>query len=238
MPEIVLDKRLQTVADLVRPGVVVADIGTDHGHLVCHLVSTRKCPRAFACDIAPGPLARARHNIMRQGLGARIMTMQCDGLAALPADAVGDVVIAGMGGDLIARILLEWEGCKEKEKRFILQPMTKPEHLRRTLYRSGFVIMDEVAVVCCGFVYVVMVVRYSGVLVEPSRFFCHTGTLWEKDPCGDEIVLYMREVHALFRKRAKGYASSRERAAEALEYAALAQVIEEKHGEHPIWKGR
>jgi len=228
MPGIVLDKRLQAVAELVREGSVVVDVGTDHGHLVCHLVGSRKCPRAFACDINCGPLARARRNILREGLGARIMTMQCDGLSKVPSDAWGDVVIAGMGGDLIARILSDYEGCKDKEKRFVLQPMTKPEHLRRELYRNGFVLLKEVAVQCGSFTYVVMQAQYTGFSVQVSRLFSHTGLLWDKDPCDEDTLDYLRKICELFRKKADGHSKSKDKQLKALEYAALCKTVEER----------
>lgn len=54
-----LDKRLRCVAGLVRPGSVLADIGTDHAHLPVWLVKEGVCPRAVAADIRIGPAAAA-----------------------------------------------------------------------------------------------------------------------------------------------------------------------------------
>jgi len=225
---IVLDKRLQAVADLVREGSVVADIGTDHGYLVCHLVASRKCPRAFACDIAQGPLNRARQTILREGLDARILTMRCNGLQGIPADAVDDIVIAGMGGDMIAQIILAWEGSRIAEKRFVLQPMSKPEHLRRVLYREGFMLSKEIAVLCGRHVYIVMVAQHIGAGVEISRLFAHTGTLLEREELGEAELAYLRAVQSLCRKKADGYAKSKDQAHKALEYAMLVQRIEKQ----------
>ena len=225
---IILDKRLMAVAELVREGVVVADVGTDHGLLVCHLVASRKCPRAFACDIAPMPLARARNHILREGLDARILTVQCDGLCAIPEDAVADVVIAGMGGDQIARIILDWPGSRDPEKRFVLQPMSKPDHLRRILYHEGFVLLDEIAVRCDGYVYGIMSVCYTGHRMELSRHFCHTGKFWEKEEWNEDCLAYMRGVHALMETKARGYAASREEGALVLEFTKIAARIRER----------
>ena len=45
---IVLSPRLKTASDMVRKGVVVADIGTDHAYLPSYLVLNGICPRALA----------------------------------------------------------------------------------------------------------------------------------------------------------------------------------------------
>lgn len=223
-----LDERLQTVALLVREGAVVADVGSDHGYLVCHLVASRKCPRAFATDINESPLKRTRVNIRAEGLGPRIETVLCDGLSEIPPEAVTDVVIAGMGGDLIADILLAWQGARDTEKHFVLQPMTKPEHLRARLLCEGFAILEEVPVLSGGHVYVVLSVRYTGVQEEPAPLFVHTGRLWEREPRDEALLAYMRRVHGHLCKKAEGLGKNGDCAEQALEYAALADKIAER----------
>ena len=61
-----LSERLRAVADLVDDGMVVADIGTDHGYIPIALVQEGRCPRAVAMDINIGPLDRARAHIQAQ----------------------------------------------------------------------------------------------------------------------------------------------------------------------------
>ena len=70
-----------------------------------------------------------------------------------------------MGGELIARIVTE---CKftTPDTRFILQPMTKAEILRRELYRKGFEIEREEAAKAAGKIYTVMLVKYTGIKTE------------------------------------------------------------------------
>ena len=72
------------------------------------------------------------------------------------------MVIAGMGGDLIARILDEAPWVREHRTRLLLQPMTKPDHLRDYLAREGFCTELENAVVSGKFVYTVFSVVYDG----------------------------------------------------------------------------
>lgn len=100
-----LSKRLSAVAAMVTPGMVLADIGTDHAYIPIDLVERGVIPRAIAADVNPGPLFRAEEHIREHGLDDRIATRLCDGLTAFEAGEVQSIVIAGMGGALTVRIL-------------------------------------------------------------------------------------------------------------------------------------
>lgn len=138
-----LDKRLRCVAGLVRPGSVLADIGTDHAHLPVWLVKEGVCPRAVAADIRIGPAAAARRSVEAAGLEERIDVRVGDGLAPLCPGEADDIVIAGMGGETIASILEAAPWTKDGRYRLILQPMTRHECLRRFLLTGGFDILSE-----------------------------------------------------------------------------------------------
>ena len=58
MSNTALSKRLAAIASFVDDGLVVADIGTDHGFLPISLVQEGRVPRALACDVRKGPLPR------------------------------------------------------------------------------------------------------------------------------------------------------------------------------------
>jgi hypothetical protein len=60
-----ISKRLCTVAQYVRDGAVVADIGTDHAYLPIYLAEQGKIKRAVASDINKGPLEKAKENIQQ-----------------------------------------------------------------------------------------------------------------------------------------------------------------------------
>ena len=54
-----LSKRLQAIADLIikyKHGESLGDIGTDHAYLPCYLVNENVIQKAYACDIAKGPI--------------------------------------------------------------------------------------------------------------------------------------------------------------------------------------
>lgn len=153
-----LDGRLSEIAKLVRLDKRICDVGTDHALLPCYLCENGATD-VTASDINLNPLDYARDNIDKYGFTGRIKLVQSDGLKNIPP--CDDIIIAGMGGELIAEII---GGCTfvTEDTRFILQPMTKAEYLRRWLYSSGYEIMLENGAESAGKPYTVMLVRYTG----------------------------------------------------------------------------
>ncbi len=155
-----LSKRLLCCAEMVR-GEVLADIGTDHTWLPVYLVERGKCDRAYACDITEGPLSFARKNIASAGLEDRITTVLSDGLDKLSDDSISDIVIAGMGGEMIRDILANGLD-KAKAANLILQPNTRAWELVDWIYRNGFEVTEQKVVADGKFVYPVINARYTG----------------------------------------------------------------------------
>jgi tRNA (adenine22-N1)-methyltransferase len=157
-----MDERLSLLAEMVQPCRLVADIGTDHGFLVCALVESGRAERGTAADINPQPLEKARTEIRLRGLQNQIETVLTDGLTAIDPQTPDAVVIAGMGGDLIARIIGSWAGSHRTNLRFYLQPMTKAERLRELLWNNGFEIEQERCCVAANRPYSVFQVCFTG----------------------------------------------------------------------------
>ena len=155
------DKRLLLCASMVQ-GRAAADIGTDHGYLPAYLITEGICDRCIAADINDKPLASAQNTAKLHGLQDRIETILSDGLKEVPLEGITDIIIAGMGGELIAKIIDECPRLREGEYHLILQPMTRPEALREYLYTNGFEADEEKCVHEGRFEYSVMSVRYIG----------------------------------------------------------------------------
>ncbi len=85
-----------------------------------------------------------------------------DGLRAFSCNEADDVVIAGMGGEVIAKILEDRPPGEWEEKNFILQPVLRAPELRHWLFTNGFELVRERAVRCAGRVYVVICARFTG----------------------------------------------------------------------------
>lgn len=138
-----LSQRLSGAIPYVTRGGRVADIGTDHAYLPIELIRRGILESALAGDIGEGPIARARAHIEAAGLSKQIQTVQTDGLRGVESYEPTDVIIFGMGGELIAKILSDAPWVREKQVNLILQPMTKADVLRRYLNENGFEILDE-----------------------------------------------------------------------------------------------
>lgn len=160
---VALDSRAGAIASFVRKGSSVADIGADHALIPIYLIERAICPRALASDINEGPAERARDNIKRHSLSDRISVRVADGLDGIEEFSPDDIIIAGMGGELIASILSRSEYVKKQEISLILQPMTKAAFLREYLYSSGFDITGESLVKSGGKIYQIIAAEYDGI---------------------------------------------------------------------------
>ena len=153
--ELRLQPRLQCLADLVPSGARLADVGTDHAYLPVWLLTHGRIRRAVASDINAAPLAHARRVAEAYGVAESIDFRLCAGLDAIRRDEADTVAIAGMGGETILTILKnaawDWTGAA-----LLLQPMTKPELLRRWLTENGFHITSEHLARDKGVIYVVI----------------------------------------------------------------------------------
>lgn len=144
MKQLDLSPRLAALAAQVPQGALLADVGTDHAYLPTWLLQTGKIQGAVASDVNQGPLDRGQETARVYGVADRISFRRCDGLAGLSAGEVDTVVIAGMGGDLIARILEQapWT----RSVCLLLQPMSSQENLRQWLIKNGYLIQKETLV--------------------------------------------------------------------------------------------
>lgn len=212
------DERLALCASFVRDGVTVADIGTDHAYLPVWLVRSGKTPFALAADLREGPLANAQANIEKNGVSDKIKTVLSNGLDRIDENDADDIVIAGMGGELIANIIDRAPWLKNNDKHLILQPMTKADILRRYLCENGFAVVREKACVSLGKCYCVMLCAYDGVKRECSDEFAFIGLLGNDD--SDEAKRYIHMIREKLLKKIKGYDSNTE------EYRNIAGLIE------------
>ena len=137
-----LDNRLKMCADMISGKGIVCDVGTDHALLAAHLITTGKCEKVIASDINEGPLESARKTVEKYGISEKVELVLSDGLKNVNGEGVSDIVIAGMGGETIVKILNECQ-FDLNEIRLILQPMTKAEILRKWLADYGYKIVSE-----------------------------------------------------------------------------------------------
>lgn len=135
-----LSQRLEAVANMVPKGARIADIGSDHAYLPVNLMLNQKITYAVAGEVAVGPKKNADSEVDKQGLSTKIKVRLADGLAAIEAeDNIDTVVIAGMGGILISKILANGG----KFDTLILQPNTDEQVVREWLEKNNYQIVAE-----------------------------------------------------------------------------------------------
>lgn len=87
-------------------------------------------------------MSRAQQHIKEVQLTPYIETRLSDGLAGVtPEDRVDTVILAGMGGRLMRRILGELDRLPVQE--LVLQPQSEWEELRAFLYEQAYLIVEE-----------------------------------------------------------------------------------------------
>lgn len=211
-----LDSRLSLCASYVRQGCKLADIGTDHAYLPVWLCQNGVCKSAIAADINPEPLKSGMKTIAESGLESIIETRQSDGLNNILPHEADDIVIAGMGGELIAKIIGSWEYSHDKDNHFILQPMTKSELLIAWLCKNGYEIISQDCCVASSKCYTVLLVQYNGEPRDYGELFPYLGRL---DPKENPTHLRFVESHVRrLLKKANGEAR----------FGVLAEKLKEK----------
>ena len=193
---------MEAIASLVRDGAFLSDVGCDHAFLPIYLLERGKIRGAVASDVVGGPLSRARENIEKANMSAKIATELCPGLDKIAPYDPDDIVIAGMGGELIASIIDGWELSRDAKRRFILQPMTRKEDLRAYLSREGYEIEDELAIEEDSRIYTVMAASYTGKPYTLDAFELIAGRkIIEKALAGDKVCasLIKKEADHLYK---------------------------------------
>lgn len=204
--KIKLSKRLIEVSKFIRTGSLVADIGTDHAYLPVYLILNNIAKSVIASDINEKPCLRAMENIDLYGFGDRIKVINTNGLNGIEKYKPRDIVIAGMGGDMISEIIEHSVYVRNSEVRLILQPMTKIPRLREYLLKSGFDIIDE-ALVKDDKLYSIIYARYDGKVHKWSGAELLIGKRNiqnNREPLSEHITLLISELEKIIagKKRA------------------------------------
>ncbi len=190
-----ISKRLLLCAELVPPCGTVADVGTDHGYLAIHLLQTGKCARVIAADLREKPLESARTNAALFKAEDRISFIRTDGLHGIAPGSFDVLVLAGMGGDLIARILADAPWLDGGDYTLILQPQSAANDLRRWLGERGWSVDRERLVRDGHFLYSVMAVRPGeGRALSPGEQYVSPALRRENDPLYPEYLGRMRRA--------------------------------------------
>ena len=154
-----ISKRLKLIADMVTPGYVTADIGTDHGFVPIYLLRENIAPRVIAVDISEGSLRKAEENAVYFHLAdepeekyiidgrkkrpvfassEKIDFRLSDGLKGITPGEAQSIIISGMGGMLMIRILTEGRDVVDQANELILSPHRDLDAVCEFVNDAGF----------------------------------------------------------------------------------------------------
>ena len=191
-----LRPRLQAAADMIKAANHAADIGCDHGRLSVALLQQGRAKQVTASDISEPSLEKARLLAQKCGLSERMDTVVSDGISHLSIGSADAIIIAGMGGELIARILGTDIDVAHSAKAIVMQPMRGVEELRLFLRENRFRITDEQLVLDAGRIYQIITVAPGEPDTIPSWFpkdeYSLGHMMFEK---GDPLLLPLLEQY-------------------------------------------
>lgn len=230
-----ISKRLLCCASMVQSGSRVADIGTDHGYLGIYLLQSGAARHVIACDLRKDPLENARRNAKLFGVDGEMELRLSDGLEKILPDEVDTVVMAGMGGDLIQKILSQCPWRKREGLQFILQPQSAGNVLRRWLCEDGFEIRREEPVQDGHFLYTVMDIRQGEPApLTPGTEYASPALLASGSPL---VGNYLARVENALQETVRGLTNAEKQRPERLSYFRQAlleiQEMRKNYADHP-----
>ncbi len=136
-----LSERLKTIYSMVPKGIA-ADIGADHGKLMIALFEGGIISHGYAVENKKGPYNRLVKALEERHLENDVVPLFSDGITDLPL-AVHTVIIAGMGGNNIIKILKAHPDKTKQIETLIIDAHTSIPKVRNEVVNMGFVIADE-----------------------------------------------------------------------------------------------
>lgn len=233
MATIKLSNRLQTLASYVSKGANIADIGTDHGYIPVWLAQMGNVNKIVAADINKGPLEHAKRTAEEYGVSDIINFRLCSGLNFADSTEYDTVIIAGMGGELIASIL-EAAPWTKHNTTLILQPNTKIQDLVEWLIQNGYSIQHTKLVKEAGKYYQILIVcggsdhiieNESNRLIHPLYFKLRDQLLPE----------YIDHLIDRYKHAEQGMLTAKQESAELKRTQTLISDLEEMKKETEAW---
>lgn len=220
-----LTARLEAVKNAVLPCATVLDAGTDHAYVPIALVQQKICCRAIASDVNRGPFIRAREHILENGMSEKIETRLGSGITVIKPGEVQGVILAGMGGVLIAQLLSEDQTICASVEQFVLQPMNAPEYLRHFLHKNHFRIAEEYLAEEGEKIYVILRAEHGEEHYEKECYYHIGKRLFQRYGKQDIFLRYLKKKTDLFRKMLEGQKKALRQADSKIAY--LENLLEE-----------
>ncbi|MGX9708680.1 tRNA (adenine(22)-N(1))-methyltransferase [Laceyella tengchongensis] len=216
-----LSERLKTIASFIPDHKRVADIGGDHALLLTQVAKENRLQKGIVGEINRGPHQNASERVKLAGLAALIDVRLGDGLAVVQPGEVDVVVIAGMGGALIASILEQGKDKLAGVERLILQPNIGESRVRLWLEENGFRLVEETIVEEVGIYYEILV-------AEPGKPGYVADSILGRDMAREVGPLLWERRHPLLHKKLQEVVAGKRKIHRQLNLGKTEQAIARK----------
>lgn len=133
--------RLDGLIEAIKGFDSILDVGTDHAYLPIRALQEKPTLKVIASDNKKGPLEHARRHLAKANLLDRVSLLLGDGLTVLN-ESVDVIVMAGMGGKTIAKMVLDQKDLSVK--RLVCHPTNVPSAVRKLTQVLAYQIVDEI----------------------------------------------------------------------------------------------
>ena len=186
-----LCKRLKKIYDMANRENVIADIATDHGYLAVEFLLKDKAQKVIATDISEKSLSKCKLLAEKLSLSDRIDLRLGDGLALLNENEADLIIISGLGGLNIIKMLDESYKCSK----YIFAPQNNAVRLREKIYSSQLVIIKDVKVLDKGIFYDIIYAEKGNASLSEYEKYWDKNTLENKD-----FELYCNKIKDIAKK--------------------------------------
>lgn len=140
-----MSTRRDRLVELVPASATVVDIGCDHGYMSLALAQRSDIQQILATDISYASLAKLKDALKKQEESVRrkIQTKVADGLKKLPWETAETILIAGMGGPLILRILQENPTFSDRARCWVLSPQSGIPAFREAIWKMNVRVEED-----------------------------------------------------------------------------------------------
>lgn len=134
--------RITLLASLAKDANSLVDVGCDHGYVAIKALNEYNVKKAYLLDVNEAPLNNAKKNVTDKNLDSRCTFILSDGLKSYDSETE-TLIIAGMGGMLISKIIQDSFDKVKKFSHIILEANNEVDKLRGFLINSGFKFTNE-----------------------------------------------------------------------------------------------
>ena len=182
-----LDDRLKEIVKILGKNEIVVDVGCDHGYVANYLIEEDLAKLVYATDISKPSLEKNIEFSKLRGNENKVISILGNGLFPVKDKNFDAVIMAGMGGELIMKIIDDAFDFIQK-KTLILQPMTARVELRKYLGEKGFKIEKE-SIIRDGNKFYEIIRAVPGEKIESTSFYYFGNNLVEE--CNETLIEYV-----------------------------------------------